>query len=188
MKFCSHCGHHLIQITPPHDNRLRHVCEACGTVHYQNPTVITGCVAEWQGQILLCQRAIAPGVGSWTVPAGYMEIGETMEQAALREAREETGADIEIDCLYSVFDIKHMNQVYIIYRGRLRSPQFAPGEECQDVRLFSPADIPWDQLFYPAIGDLLQRFKDDLESGCSSLYTGSFETGRVTKFESEPPV
>ena len=183
MKFCSDCGHSLSRKTPPGDQFERFVCEACSTIHYQNPRVITGCVAEWEGKILLCQRAIEPGIGSWTVPAGYMELGETMEQAALREAREETNADIEIDYLYSVFDIQSIDQVYIIYRGRLRRPQFSPGQECLDVQLFAPDQIPWDTLFYPAIGDLLLRFKGDLECGRSSLYTGSAETGRVVRLD-----
>ena len=177
MKFCSACGHRLSRQIPAGDHLERDVCEACATIHYLNPRLITGCIAQWEGQVLLCQRAIGPRVGSWTLPAGYMELGETVEQAALREAREETGAEIVIDDLYSVFDIKSINQVYIIYRGRLTSPQLTVGDECQDVRLFSLQDIPWEELFYPAIGDLLRRYKTDLENGSFTLYAGTFLAG-----------
>ena len=99
MKYCSACGNELIREKPPGDNRYRAVCAACDSVHYENPRIIAGCIAQWQGSVLLCRRAIEPRIGSWTVPAGYMENDETMEQAALREAREETGADISLDAL-----------------------------------------------------------------------------------------
>ena len=156
----------------------RFVCESCQEVHYQNPRVITGCIAHWQGKILLCRRAIEPRKGSWTLPAGYMENGETMEQGALREAREETGANISLHTLYSVFDIESINQVYIIFRGVLLGPELTVGVECSEVRLFAPEEIPWDNLFYPAIGDLLERYVADLALGKFSLYTGTSGEGQ----------
>jgi ADP-ribose pyrophosphatase YjhB (NUDIX family) len=185
MKFCTTCGHKLVKKIPPGDTLARFVCESCQQVHYQNPRVITGCIAHWQGKILLCRRAIAPRVGSWTLPAGYMENGETMEQGALREAREETGANIRLDTLYSVFDIEAINQVYIIYRGLLLDEKLTVGVECSEVSLFSPDDIPWDNLFYPAIRDLLERYVADLDLGKFSLYTGTSEKGRVARIESD---
>lgn len=183
MKFCTECGHQLARQIPPGDTVERFVCVSCHRVHYENPRIITGCIAHWQGEILLCRRAIEPRVGCWTLPAGYMENDETMEQGALREAREETGADIRLDTLYSVFDIKSINQVYIIYRGVLLGPGLTAGSECSDVRLFRPDDIPWDKLFYPAIGDLLNRYTADLALGKFSLYTGTSEKGRVARLE-----
>jgi ADP-ribose pyrophosphatase YjhB (NUDIX family) len=183
MKYCTHCGQKLVRQIPPDDSELRAVCGACDAVHYENPKIITGCIVQWQGQVLLCRRAIEPRVGSWTLPAGYMELNETMEQAALREAREETGANISLDALYSVFDIEHINQVYIIYRGAMTSADVVVGSECLEVRLFDPEDIPWDNLFYPAIEDLLRRYRDDLARGSFSLYTGTSVTGKVARIE-----
>ena len=185
MKFCTECGQRLVKKVPPGDSLERSVCVSCDSVHYQNPRIITGCIAHWQGEVLLCRRAIEPRTGCWTLPAGYMENDETMEQGALREAREETGADIRLDTLYSVFDIKAINQVYIIYRGVLLGPDLTAGPECSDVRLFHPGEIPWDNLFYPAIGDLLQRYTDDLALGKFSLYTGTSEEGRVSRLEQD---
>ena len=185
MKYCCTCGNELIRDVPPGDNRERSICAVCDTVHYENPRIIAGCIAQCQGRVLLCRRAIEPRIGSWTVPAGYMENDETMEQAALREAREETGADISLDALYSVFDIQAISQVYIIYRGVLRSPHLEAGVECSEIRLFEPADFPWDNLFYPAIGDLLLRYKSDLAAGKFTLYTGTSVKGRVASIDSD---
>jgi ADP-ribose pyrophosphatase YjhB (NUDIX family) len=183
MNYCTTCGHKLVRKIPPGDSLERFVCESCLEVHYQNPRVITGCVAHWQRKILLCRRAIEPRTGSWALPAGYMENGETLEQGALREAREETGANIRLDTLYSVFDIESINQVYIIFRGVLMGPGLTVGVECSEVRLFAPEEIPWDNLFYPAIGDLLERYVADLALGKFSLYTGTSKKGRVARIE-----
>jgi ADP-ribose pyrophosphatase YjhB (NUDIX family) len=185
MKYCTECGQTLEWKTPAGDNLERLVCTSCAAVHYQNPRIITGCVAQWQGRVLLCRRAIEPRTGSWTVPAGYMENGESMEQAALREAREETGADIRLDALYSVFDIQAINQVYIIYRGVMRSPHIAAGVECSEVRLFEPAEIPWNELFYPAMGEMLERYQSDLVRGRFTLYTGTSVSGRVSSIDKD---
>lgn len=179
MNYCADCGGKVTKKIPVKDSVLRYVCEHCDKIHYQNPTVVAGCIAEWQGKVLLCQRAIEPRIGSWTLPAGFMEIDETIEQAAVRETYEETGAKISIDSLYSVFHVEQTNQVYIIYRGQLDNPEFHSGDESLDVRLFDLNDIPWDKLFYPAIGDILQRFKKDLETGASSIYSGSSVHGKV---------
>lgn len=179
MKYCTECGNTVTKKIPEKDNVLRYVCEYCDKVHYQNPTIIAGCIAEWRGKVLLCQRAIEPRIGSWTLPAGYMENGESIEQAAVREAYEETGAKITIDSLYSVFHVEQMNQVYIIYRGTLESPHCQAGVESLEVKLFDPSDIPWEELFYPAIKDILHRFKNDFSKGISSVYSGSSVQGKV---------
>jgi ADP-ribose pyrophosphatase YjhB (NUDIX family) len=183
MKFCSECGARVVYTVPLGDSKPRFFCEPCNRVHYQNPRVIVGCIAHWQGKVLLCKRAIDPRIDTWTVPAGFMENGESMESGALREAREETGANIHLDDLYSVFDIERINQVYIIYRGVMLSPDVTPGPECSQVQLFAPDDIPWDSLFYPAIKDLLTRFETDLASGRFSLYTGTSVAGRISRIE-----
>ncbi len=183
MNYCSECGHKVVNKIPPGDTTSRFMCESCNIVHYQNPKVIAGCIAQWQGKVLLCKRAIEPRIGSWTVPAGYMENGETMERAALRETREETGADVRLDVLYSVFDIEAIDQIYIIYRGVMTSPNIVAGPECSEARLFELDEIPWDNLFYPAIKDLLLRFKSDITSGQFSIYMGTSIEGTVARIE-----
>src|SRR5713226_9032199 len=122
MNFCSNCGAPVSRKVPPGDHLPRFVCDACQAIHYENPKIVVGCIPEWEDQILLCRRAIEPKYGLWTVPAGFMEQGETAEQAAAREALEEAQVDVEITSLYAVFSIPHISQVYVIFRGRMRTP------------------------------------------------------------------
>lgn len=136
---------------PDGDNRERLVCDNCEFVHYQNPKIVAGAVILSGERILLARRAIEPRKGFWTLPAGYMELGETTEQAAQREAREEACAEIEIDRLLSVYSIARIGQVQIMYRARLASPDFRPGPESVEVALFSWDDIPWEQLAFPTV-------------------------------------
>lgn len=179
MKYCSECGEKLSLLIAENDSQPRHTCTACGYVHYRNPNIIAGCIIEHNGKVLLCQRAIEPKIGAWTLPAGFMEIDESIEEAAVRETWEEANAKVEINSLYSVFHVAEMNQVYIIYRATLLNDDFSPGPESLQVKLFEPSEIPWDELFYPAINDILQRFKIDLQLGVSSVYSGSSVEGDV---------
>ncbi len=127
LKFCSHCGAAVVTKVPPGDHLPRFVCDACGTVHYKNPLLVLGCVPEWEGRILLCRRAIEPRLGFWTVPAGFMEIGETMQHAAQRECHEEAQADVEIGSLLAVVSVTHAAQVHVMFRARMLSPRYAAG-------------------------------------------------------------
>ena len=136
LHFCTRCGAPVTVRVPAGDDRPRHVCEACGTIHYQNPRVVAGCVIEWGDQVLLCRRAIEPRRGFWVFPAGFMENGETIEEAAEREAREEANARVEILELYTLFDIPHLEQVHCMFRSRLLDTGFSPGTESLEVRLF----------------------------------------------------
>src|SRR5512135_3197993 len=129
MKYCSHCGAPLSHRIPDGDNRHRYVCDACGTVHYQNPRMVVGCLPVWEDKVLLCRRAIEPRYGLWTLPAGFMENGETTAEGAIRETREEAGARVELDGLYSLINVPDIDQVYLLFRGRLLDLDFAPGEE-----------------------------------------------------------
>jgi len=129
MKFCSQCASPVAVRIPDGDTLERHVCDACGQIHYQNPKIIAGCIPHWQGRILLCRRAIEPRHGLWTIPAGFMENGETIEQAAMRETYEEACARVEISGLYAIFNIPHVSQVYMIFRAELLDGEFAPGIE-----------------------------------------------------------
>ena len=161
MNFCSHCGHNVTLAIPKNDQRERYICTQCGIIHYQNPRIITGCLATYEDKVLLCRRAIEPQKGLWTLPGGFMENGETSAQGAKRETLEEANAQVEIDDLYGVFDVPHINQVYMIYRGKLLSPDFSPGEESLEVKLFPQQDIPWCHLAFSIIPVLLKRYYKD---------------------------
>ena len=161
MNYCSHCGHPVQQQIPPGDNRLRHVCSQCHQVHYQNPRIVAGCLPVWQQQVLLCRRAIAPRQGYWTLPAGFMENGETVQQAAIRETLEEACARVDQLQLYSLFDLPHISQVYMLFRAELCDLDFAPGTESLEVRLFDEAQIPWQELAFPTIGRTLECYFED---------------------------
>ncbi len=161
MKFCSLCGAGVSLRTPSGDNRPRFVCDQCQTVHYQNPRIVAGCLPVWEGRILLCRRAIAPRQGFWTLPAGFMENGETLEQAAARETLEEANARVNGLQLYTVFDLPHISQVYVFFRAELADLHFSAGEESLDVQLFEESDIPWDELAFPTVGRTLEYFLAD---------------------------
>ncbi|GHB25520.1 NUDIX hydrolase [Salinicola rhizosphaerae] len=160
MNYCSHCGHTVRFAIPDGDDRPRYLCDACGAIHYQNPRIIAGTLPVAGKQVLLCRRAIAPRLGYWTLPAGFMENGETVEQAALRETREEACAVVESPSLYTMISLTHINQVYMIFRGTLQGG-YAAGPESLDVELFDEADIPWDALAFPTIERTLRHFFDD---------------------------
>ena len=137
--------------TPPGDDRPRLVCDECGFIHYVNPKVVVGAVATWGGKFLLVKRAIEPRKGFWTIPAGYLEIGETVEAGAVRETWEEARARIVIDALLGVYSITRIAQVYLVFRARMLSEGFAPGPESEEAELVTWNDIPWDDLAFPSI-------------------------------------
>ena len=177
MNFCSECGHAVALSIPEGDNRPRHVCVQCGTIHYQNPKMVIGSIPVWEDQgtlqVLLCRRAIEPRLGYWTLPAGFMENGETTAEAAVRETEEEAGANIEIGPLFSLLNVAHVHQVHMFYLARLRDLDFAPGEESLEVQLFAERDIPWDELAFPTIRTTLELFFADrvkMREGVASAY------------------
>jgi ADP-ribose pyrophosphatase YjhB (NUDIX family) len=161
MNFCSACGSAVVYQVPPGDSRERYVCEQCATVHYQNPRVVAGCLATWGERVLLCKRAIAPRKGYWTLPAGFLENGETTEAGALRETWEEACARVELDDLYTLFSLPHISQIYLFYRGRLQTPDYAAGQETEAVALFREEDVPWDELAFPVVRETLEHFFAD---------------------------
>ena len=165
MKYCAHCGASVEFRIPVGDNLPRHVCVRCSTIHYLNPRLVVGCVGEWQGRILLCRRAIEPRHGLWTLPAGFMENGESTTQAALRETLEEACARIEIDELFALINIPHINQVHLFDRGRLRDPDFAAGVESLETALFREEDIPWNDLAFRSVRQCLMAYFADRRSG-----------------------
>ena len=173
MKFCSLCGAPVTQKIPAGDNLPRHVCIQCEVIHYHNPKIVAGCIPEWEDHILLCRRAIEPRLGLWTFPAGFMEIGESTEQAAIRETKEEAEADVEITSLYAVLSLPHIGQVYLVFRGRMVSPVFKAGSESLEVRLFPLSAIPWDDIAFPVVKDALLRYVDDVGRGEFQLHLDS---------------
>lgn len=172
MKFCSQCGAGVELRIPEGDNLPRFICVQCETIHYQNPKIVAGCIAEWEDKILLCQRAIEPRLGLWTLPAGFMENRETTLQAAMRETREEANANVEITELYALFNIPHISQVYLIFRAQLLNLEFHPGIESLDVKLFAEKDIPWDQLAFPVMTETLRRYFNDRVQQSFQLQVG----------------
>lgn len=169
MKFCPQCGSEVIHRVPPGDNRERAVCGACNTIHYSNPKIVVGCVPEFEGKILLCKRAIEPRRGYWTLPAGFMENGETTSDGAARETLEEACAEVEMAELYTVVNLPRISQVYMMFRATLKHgdapDSFAVGEESLEVRLFDEQDIPWGQLAFPTINYTLEHWFADYKRG-----------------------
>ncbi|MFY7942053.1 MAG: NUDIX hydrolase [Burkholderiaceae bacterium] len=165
IKHCRACGTAVAHLVPPDDNRERAVCPACGTVHYQNPLNVVGTVPVWQDKVLLCRRNIEPRHGFWTLPAGFMELGETSEQGALRETVEEAGAQIELQGLFTVLNVVHVGQVHLYYRAQMLSPELNPGPETIEAELFTESTIPWDLLAFRTVRQTLEHFFADRRQG-----------------------
>jgi ADP-ribose pyrophosphatase YjhB (NUDIX family) len=163
MKFCSHCGAELNERIPEGDDRPRHICDSCDTIHYINPRVIVGCVVEHDSKILLCKRAIDPRSGLWTLPAGFMENGETTLQGAARETWEEARAVVADPQLYRLFDVPNISQVYMFYRARLVDGAFGVGPESEETGLFSEDEIPWQEIAFPVVYHTLREYFHDRE-------------------------
>ena len=175
MKFCSKCGASVRLLVPAGDHLPRHVCDACGAIHYQNPLLVVGCVPEHEGRILLCRRAIEPRRGYWTVPAGFMENGETLQEAAAREAHEEALAEVAIGSLLSVVHVLHADQVHVFFRAALPAARYAAGSESLEVRLVDPVDIPWDDIAFPSTDFTLRRYLEDRAAGREPYHFTSFD-------------
>ena len=165
MKFCPNCAAAVVKRVPPGDTLPRWVCDACGDIHYQNPKLVVGTVPEHEGRLLLCRRAIEPRYGYWTLPAGFMENGETVMQAALRETLEESGAKVEVGAPFSMISVPYVNQVHVFYLARLRALEFKPGEETLEVALFEERDIPWPDVAFRTVGLTLKRWFEDRARG-----------------------
>ena len=172
MRFCSACGQPISRRVPAGDTRARFVCDHCQAIYYQNPKIVAGCLPEWQGQVLLCRRAIEPRLGHWTLPAGFMENDETTREAAERETLEEAAAHVANSSLYCVFNLPHINQVYMMFRARLARPDYGPGPESLEVRLFEEAAIPWDDLAFPVIRETLRLYLNDRLAGRFPIHVG----------------
>ncbi len=165
-RFCIQCGSdRIVQRVPDDDDHARDICVACGHVHYFNPKIVVGALPVWQGKVLLCKRAIEPRYGKWTLPAGFMEENETLEDGAARETLEEAGARIQIDGLYTVISLPDISQVYMLYRAQLVDLDFQAGTESLDVALFDESLIPWEELAFRTISTTLRHYFSDRQSG-----------------------
>ena len=162
---------------PAGDNRERQVCSSCGYVVYENPKVVVGSVVTEGGQVLLCRRAIEPRRGFWTLPAGYLELNETMAEGARREAMEEAGADIALEGILALYDISRIGQVQVMYLARFATPGILAGEESLEVRMFAWDDIPWEQIAFPTVRWALQAWRD-LGHGPLGIPAGNPEEDR----------
>ncbi len=171
MKFCPNCAHALDHRVPDGDNRPRYVCPSCASIHYQNPRLVVGTIPVWEDRILLCKRAIEPRYGLWTLPAGFMELGESMAEGALRETTEEAGATVELGDLFSAIDVIHAEQVHVFYRARMTSDRLDPGPETLEAGLFLESEIPWDALAFKTVIQTLRWFLADRAAGRYALHT-----------------
>ncbi|MBN9430391.1 MAG: NUDIX hydrolase [Burkholderiales bacterium] len=173
MKFCPACSHPLTFSVPPGDNRPRYQCAGCGAIHYQNPNLVLGTIPVWEGRVLLCRRAIEPRYGYWTLPAGFMENGETTSEGAERETIEEAGARIAIGELFSMLDVPHVNQVHVFFHARMVDPVCDPGPESLEARLFDEAEVPWESIAFRTVEQTLRWFFEDRRRGQYDIHTGA---------------
>ncbi len=171
MKFCSNCGAEVARRIPEGDSRERAVCDDCNTIHYQNPRVITGCLVTCDERVLLCKRSINPRSGLWTLPAGFLENGETAQEGAARETWEEACARVEIKDLYTVFSLPHISQIYMFYRAEIPDGNFAAGQETEEAALFSQPAIPWSDLAFPVIRKTLELYFHDRNQDTFPVHT-----------------
>lgn len=178
MKYCSNCSATVELIIPEGDSLPRYVCTTCNIIHYQNPKMVVGCIPEWEDKILLCRRAIEPRLGWWTLPAGFMENNETLEQAAARETLEEANARVEIGDLYAVYSLPHISQVYVLFRARLLDLDFKPGIESLEVKLLAENEIPWEEMAFRVIHDPLKQYFKERKLGKLGFHKGVIDRPR----------
>lgn len=166
MRFCSDCGSDQLAFeTPPGDSRPRHVCKACGMIHYQNPRVVAGCLVTAGDAVLLCRRAIEPRRNFWTLPAGFLENGETMQEGAERETWEEAEARVALGEIYTLFNLPVIHQIHVFFRGELKDGQFGAGPESLEAKLFAEHEIPWEELAFPTVTKTLRYYFSDRTNG-----------------------
>ena len=165
IKHCRACGGEVRYRTPADDNRDRATCTVCETIHYENPLNVVGTLPVWEDRVLLCRRNIEPRRGLWTLPAGFMELGESTAEGAVRETVEEAGANIELQELFTLLNVVRVGQVHLFYRARLLDTDFAPGPETIEAELFAEADIPWDEIAFRTTKKTLELYFADRRAG-----------------------
>ena len=172
IKHCRNCGAAVVYRVPDDgDTKERAVCPSCQTIHYENPLNVVGTVPHLGDRVLLCKRNIEPRRGNWTLPAGFMELHETTAEGAARETVEEAGAQFDLERLFSVLNVARVGQVHLFYTARLLSDQFDPGHETIEARLFTEAEIPWDDIAFRTVRETLEHYFADRRSGQLSFHT-----------------
>ncbi len=177
MKYCSQCGSKGDYHIPAGDDRPRFVCAGCQTIHYDNPKLVVGCIPLWEQRILLCRRAIEPRYGKWTIPAGFLEIGETVQDGAKRETFEEAGARVEGLKPYALYNLSFVGQVYLIFLSHLIDGKFHAGHESIAVSLFEEHEIPWDEMAFPVIRKVLHQYFKDVSKERFNFHIGDITPG-----------
>jgi ADP-ribose pyrophosphatase YjhB (NUDIX family) len=171
IKHCRNCGVTVVYRVPDDgDTKERAVCPACTTIHYENPLNVVGTIPYLGDRVLLCKRNIEPRLGKWTLPAGFLELGETTAQGAARETLEEAGAQFEMEGLFSILSVARVGQVHLFYRARLLSDQFDPGYETMETRLYSESEIPWDEIAFRTVKETLELFFADRRAGLHRIH------------------
>ena len=181
MKFCTSCGNAVTLKVPEGDDRERYVCTSCELIHYSNPRVIVGCVPVHQGRVLLCRRAIEPRRNFWTLPAGFMENGETTPQGAARETWEEARARVSNLELYRVFDVPYISQIYMFYRCDVDDGVYGVGPESLETQLCGEHEIPWEEIAFPVVYETLKEYFADALSGHFPVRVSAIERGSWRK-------
>ena len=174
-RHCRACGGATEYRVPADDNRHRAVCSLCTTIHYENPLNVVGTVPVWGDQVLLCRRNIEPRHGFWTLPAGFMEMGETLAQGAIRETVEEAGANFELKSLFSLLNVVRAGQVHAFYIAELSDTEFAPGPETIEAQLFHEHEVPWDELAFRTVHETLKRYFEDRRQGQLGFHCADIE-------------
>lgn len=177
LNYCGDCGGEVERRIPDGDNRERDVCRKCGRIHYQNPRLVVGCIPEHGGRVLLCRRAIEPRAGFWTLPAGFLELGESTELGAVRETLEEAVARVEVISLYSLISVPNIDQIHLFFRARMLTPDFAAGQETVDAALFEEGHVPWEDLAFATVRETLLRYFDDRSRGNWGVHAFTLEKG-----------
>lgn len=182
MNFCSHCGQPVKKVLITGDSHPRFQCGSCARIHYQNPKVLVSCYATWGKKVLWMRRGIEPCIGKWTAPSGFVEEGESLEQAAARELYEETRARVDPEQmqLHMIGNLVRMSQIYVVFRAPLLSPEFSPTKEASEVQLFGADEFPIEDFAFPEVADNIRLFYRDLESACFGVYMGTLHQGLNT--------
>ncbi len=175
INFCSNCGNAVQKRIPEGDDRPRHICDACGMIFYKNPKLVVGCIPEWEDKILMCRRAIAPQIGKWTLPAGFLESAESVAEGARRETWEEANANVKILEPFALYNLTFVDQIYYIFRARLLSLYFGAGPESQEVMLMKETEIPWDEIAFEVIRRIMRHYFDDRSKGEFQFHMGDME-------------
>jgi len=173
-KYCPHCAGHIEYKSVPNDTHPRHICATCNTIHYVNPKIVTGVLPIYEGQVLLARRSIEPRQGYWNVPAGYMENGETVEAGAERELWEEANAKVENIRPHLIYSIAAIHQVYMLFLGDLKGPNFSPGDESLEVKLFSEEGIPWKELAFTSSAECIKKYFENVKNNSEKVHLGQY--------------